>query len=68
VLQECSKPIDTNLLSKHTDTALKAYKKLGGTDKVAKGSELQKRLINAAKKLWKSPKPTAKTAERKKRK
>ncbi len=68
VLQECSKPIDTNLLSKHTNTALKAYKKLGGTDKVAKGSELQKRLINAAKKLWKSPKPTAKTAERKKRK
>lgn len=65
--KDCSKPIDDNIFAKHKDVALRAYKKLGGTDKVAKGSELQKKLITGARALWKVSNPDTKAKKAKKR-
>jgi AIPR protein len=56
VIDACKTPIGNSVLTTYKDIALKAYKRLGGTDKVAKGSDLQKRLLAKAKRLWKPEK------------
>lgn len=64
ILSDCTTPIDDSIFAKYKAFALKAYKKLGGTDKVAKGSDLQKRLIKKATTLWKPPKKTKRHAHK----
>jgi hypothetical protein len=59
ILDDCERSIAEDTLATYKDIALRAYKKLGGSDKVAKGSDLQKKLISKAKTLWKSPKKGA---------
>ena len=41
----CAAPVDKALLASAVEDALKEYKKLGGTDKVAKGATLTKKLV-----------------------
>jgi hypothetical protein len=43
----CNQPIDKKILNNNTGIALEAYRDLGGTDKVAKGTELRSRLLKA---------------------
>ncbi len=49
LVKQCTAPIESKKLIAACDEAVKAYNKLGGTDKVAKGSELREFLITSLK-------------------